>query len=353
MLKRFLDWIVPALVIGVIWVCARTARPVLVNWHVVEGLEREGRYAIIAAWHNSVLYLAPFLGKRLRMRTIISKSRDGEAITRVVRAFGHGAIRGSTSRDALSALRESLRALREGHVGITPDGPRGPRYVVQAGAAALAQLSGAPVVPMSWAQARPWEFGSWDRMKLPRPFARIFFMVGDPLWVGRDEDPEHARPRIERAMRQVTRDADRIAGGSLTGREPLLWPRDPVSAETHLHGWSAINDRKNIVAALQAALSNWGPEHSGLKLRAYLFGSRFRGDHRAESDLDLALEFLTLPADGATGLWIDVHAPTEARLTELLGVPVDLELYSGQAGTPTIHEALKRGSQRIWEGETT
>ena len=227
MLKRFLEWAVPRLVVAIMWVCSRTARPMLVNWHIVEGLDREGRHMLVSAWHNTILYFIPFLGRRIGMPTMISKSKDGDAIALIARAFGVPAIRGSTSRAALSGLRESLRLLREGHVGITPDGPLGPRYVVQAGAAALAQLSGAPVVPVAWAAARPWEFGSWDRMKLPRPFARIVVLVGEPIWVGRDEDPEQARLRIEQAMRRATRDADRMAGGTLTEREPLLKELEP------------------------------------------------------------------------------------------------------------------------------
>lgn len=222
MLRRMLEWAVPRLVIAVMWVCYRTARPLLVNWHLVEGLEREGRHGIIASWHNTILYFIPFLGARIGMPTMISKSKDGEAIALIAQAFRVPAIRGSTSRAALSALRESLRLLKEGHVGITPDGPRGPRYVVQAGAAALAQLSGAPVLPVAWAAANPWEFGSWDRMKLPKPFSRIVVWVGDPVWIARDENPEAARARIEQAMRKATREADQFAGGTLTAREPLL-----------------------------------------------------------------------------------------------------------------------------------
>lgn len=222
MLRRILEWAVPRLAIAVMWVCYRTSRPTVVNWHVVEELNQRGQHGIIASWHNTILYFIPFLGRHIGMPTMISKSKDGEAIALVSRAFGVQAIRGSSSRAGLSAVRESLRLIRAGHVGITPDGPRGPRYVVQDGAAALAQLSGAPVIPIAWAAAKPWEFGSWDRMKLPKPFSRIVVWVGDPVSVGRDEDTEAARLRIERSMRRATREADQFAGGTLTEREPLL-----------------------------------------------------------------------------------------------------------------------------------
>jgi hypothetical protein len=222
LLKRTLERIAPAVVALVVWLTYRTTRRVLVNWHAVEMRQRRGEHAIIATWHNNIAYLVAFLGLNVSLDAITSKSRDGDLIARIARAFGMGAVRGSSSRGALSALRESLRVLKSRWVGITPDGPRGPRYVLQAGAPALAQLSGAPLIPIVWASRRFWQFGSWDRMRLPKPFSTVVILMGDPIFVNRDEDTEQARQRIELAMRKLSRDADRFVGGTLTDQEPLL-----------------------------------------------------------------------------------------------------------------------------------
>jgi hypothetical protein len=222
LLQRALDRIATPLVTVIIWLLYRTTRRVVVNWHVVEMRQRRGETAIIATWHNNIAYLVAFLGFHVPLDAITSRSRDGDMIVRVARAFGMGAVRGSSSRGALSALRESLRVLKSRWVGITPDGPRGPRYVFQDGAAALAQLSGAALIPVAWAGRSMWQFGSWDRMKLPKPFSTVTILVGDPIHVGRDEDQGQARRRIEQALRRLSRDADRFAGGSLTEQEPLL-----------------------------------------------------------------------------------------------------------------------------------
>ena len=220
--QRALDRIAPPLVTALIWLIYRTTRRVVINWHVVEMRQRRGETAIIATWHNDIAYLVAFLGLNVPLDAITSRSRDGDMIVRIARAFRMGAVRGSSSRGAVSALRESLRVLKSRWVGITPDGPRGPRYVLQDGAPALAQLSGAALIPVAWASRRMWRFGSWDRMKLPKPFSTVAILVGDPIHVARHEDTGKARQRIEQAMRRLARDADRFVGGSLTEQEPLL-----------------------------------------------------------------------------------------------------------------------------------
>ncbi|MCH8882199.1 MAG: lysophospholipid acyltransferase family protein [SAR324 cluster bacterium] len=221
MLKRMIEAAGPLLIVTVLWIIGHTTRKVRVNWHTLEVLDRRGEKCILGVWHNNLMYFMYFLGK-LRIAGMISKSRDGDRIAWVGSRLGVRPVRGSSSRFALSAVRESLRALRERNLAITPDGPRGPRYEVQPGIVRLAQLAGVPVVPICWTATRYWEFGSWDRMKLPKPFSTVWVFVGDPIPVAKRDDPEAARREIERAMRRLVRDADRFAGGSLTGREPLL-----------------------------------------------------------------------------------------------------------------------------------
>lgn len=351
MAKKLLQAVAPWLIVVVVWCVSRTVRRVLVNWHVIEVLERRGEHAVLGVWHNNILFFIDFLGK-LWIATMISKSRDGDKITQIARPFGIRPVRGSTSRDALTAIRASVRVLRERHLAITPDGPRGPRYVVQAGIVGVAQLSGAPVVPIAWTASRYWEFGTWDRIKLPKPFATVYVFVGDPIRVARDADVEATRAEIERAMRDLVRHADRFAGGTLTDREPLLQPgaEDGTRAMPKARAYDPRADRKNLSACVGVAVKENDRFLSGLGLRVYAFGSRFRGTARADSDLDLALELSSsLTKDERTLLWCDVHQPLETRLTELVGVPVHLVLYENRDDSPTVHQALEAGSAVIWE----
>jgi len=128
---------------------------------------------LYAFWHADMLpLLIEHEGERVAM--LVSSHRDGEIITRVMRAFGYHAIRGSTSRGAAGALRSMVRTLREGcTVGVTPDGPRGPAREFSPGPAIASFETGVPVTLTAVVADRAWYLRTWDRFMIPKPFARI------------------------------------------------------------------------------------------------------------------------------------------------------------------------------------
>ncbi len=150
---------------------------------------------IFVSWHED-LPLMPALWARLRrmpggnqrrISLLASRSRDGRMIGAIMQRFGAGITAGSTSKGGRAALRSLLETLEAGdHVGLTPDGPRGPRRRAQPGAAQLAALSGVMVLPCGGHVSRGWTLGSWDRMQLPLPFARGVIVCGPPLTVPRE-----------------------------------------------------------------------------------------------------------------------------------------------------------------------
>ncbi len=207
--------LVPLLASVVIRVLRATLRIRHVGREELDALEAAGRNYILAFWHGRLL-LMPYAYRGARMAILISRHADGELIARTMARFGHDAVRGSTTRGGASALRAVVRRLKEGwDVGITPDGPRGPRFQVQAGVIQAARLSGAPIVPVAFA-ARPAKvFASWDRFLLPYPFARAAFVYGAPLEIPRtagDGELEALRERLERQMQELTRRAGAACG---------------------------------------------------------------------------------------------------------------------------------------------
>ena len=92
-------------------------------------------------------------------------------------------IRGSTARGGSQALLEMIRSSSDAHLGITPDGPRGPRRQLKPGAVVVASQSGLPIVPIGIGFARAWRFGSWDRFALPLPFSTLVGVMGEPIVV--------------------------------------------------------------------------------------------------------------------------------------------------------------------------
>jgi lysophospholipid acyltransferase (LPLAT)-like uncharacterized protein len=143
---------------------------------------------IFVLWHGRLLPLG-FVHRGQGVIGLASHSADGEYIARLLLHWGFGLIRGSSSRGGDTAFRELVRAVKGGRtVAITPDGPRGPREQVKPGVLQLAQLTGAPLIPVAAASSRAWWFVSWDRFLVPQPFARLAVAYGPALHVPRDID---------------------------------------------------------------------------------------------------------------------------------------------------------------------
>jgi lysophospholipid acyltransferase (LPLAT)-like uncharacterized protein len=153
-----------------------------------------GAPAVFAFWHE-FLPLTPALSliarrmpfyRPIPIHTLVSQHRDGRFIAAVVRRFGIQPILGSSSRGGAAGLRNLLAVLRQGDmIGITPDGPRGPRRQAAFGVAQLAALSGVPVVPLAARTSRRIQLNTWDRMPVPLPFGRGVVVCGPAITVPR------------------------------------------------------------------------------------------------------------------------------------------------------------------------
>lgn len=143
---------------------------------------------IYALWHAQQLPLT-LRHRNENVAVIISQSRDGELITRVVERIGYRAIRGSTTRGGSGALRELTRAGAEGHpLAITTDGPQGPARECKPGAVIAAARTGLPIIPTAAAAVRAWRFNSWDRFMVPKPGSIVYTTYGEPIVIPADVD---------------------------------------------------------------------------------------------------------------------------------------------------------------------
>lgn len=169
----------------------------------------DGR-VILCCWHGAMLPVVYFLRQR-GIRTLVSRHRDGEVAARVVGRLGFRPIRGSTRRGGARALLEALRGGGAADLGITPDGPRGPRGRFQAGAILLAALAGLPIVPIGCGVEKAWRLRSWDAFQVPRPFSRVRLVFGPPLAISRHStgaERDRLRIEAERALDRVTFEAE-------------------------------------------------------------------------------------------------------------------------------------------------
>ncbi len=203
------------------------------RWRVVgaaapEALWRDGTPFILAFWHGRILMMPYSWPRATPINMLISQHRDGQLIARTVRRFGIASITGSTSHGGPAALRAILRVLKAGQsVGITPDGPRGPRMRAAGGAVDIARLSGVPILPGAFAASRRRVLGSWDRFVLAWPFSRGVYVWGAPIVVPKDADAaarEAARRQLEDGLNAVTAEADRLVGCAAIEPAPAELP---------------------------------------------------------------------------------------------------------------------------------
>ncbi len=172
---------------------------------------------ILAIWHNRLalsgimyqLYARQYEPDR-RIAGLVSASRDGGLLAEIMENFGMVPIRGSSSRRGAQGLVEMTTcAERDYDLAITPDGPRGPCYEVQEGVITTAQLTGLPIVPVSYYLSWKFCIKSWDRFQVPLPFTRCDVITGKPITIPRelsDKQREEFRKQLEQALREISRD---------------------------------------------------------------------------------------------------------------------------------------------------
>jgi len=203
----------------------RTGRWSVVGAEIPARILAENRPFILAFWHGRLLMMPMAWQGMAPMHMLISAHRDGRIIANAVRYFGIDWVKGSSSDGGSAALRQMVRFIKAGDcVGITPDGPHGPYMRASDGAAAIARLARAPILPLTYATARRRILSSWDRFHLPFPPTRGIFIWGEPIEVPAHADKaalEAARLLVETRMNAITAEADRRMGNEAMSLDPI------------------------------------------------------------------------------------------------------------------------------------
>ncbi|MBQ9502527.1 MAG: lysophospholipid acyltransferase family protein [Lentisphaeria bacterium] len=207
--KKLPDWI--------FWVLAAVYRVIFrcfYRFEVVDpmGYRSTGRGMIGLAWHNRLLFFPVLFPAETRRHTtaVISASRDGQYIADFAAQFGLESLRGSSTRGGAAAQLGAVQAIRAGkNVIFTPDGPRGPRYVIKRGPVQLAGITGAKIVPLAINASSCWSLHSWDGFQIPKPFSKLTLVIGEGIDVppGLDDAGiELWRRKVEAALLAITQD---------------------------------------------------------------------------------------------------------------------------------------------------
>ena len=199
---------------NVLWLTCRV-KTVIGEEHAAQILA-DGKPMIPCYWHQhhifGIWYMLQLRKRGLKVGFLISPSRDGEVPARIAESWGLRAIRGSSNRTGARAMKELYELITK--EGISPvntsDGPTGPIHKFKPGALMLSQMSGAPILPISWVASRYWQLASWDRFIIPKPFARIVIAVGKPRYIERQLGMTELQP-VQQALEQTLHELEKKA----------------------------------------------------------------------------------------------------------------------------------------------
>jgi lysophospholipid acyltransferase (LPLAT)-like uncharacterized protein len=169
------------------------ARTLRVQYDGVETIQKyvdDGGRVIIASWHQR-FFGGFFLPKIFKQSPciMISQSRDGDFISNVVQRIGWVPVRGSSTRGGKNALEKMVQGvMQQGIGGHIVDGPNGPPRMIKPGIISLARRSGAAICPGFVSYENAWNFNSWDRFMVPKPFSRVIFRTGSLIFAPEELD---------------------------------------------------------------------------------------------------------------------------------------------------------------------
>ncbi|MDB9818590.1 lysophospholipid acyltransferase family protein [Pelagibacterales bacterium] len=207
--KKFLS-LVGAFYVYIVYV---SSKKIFINKTSFDNLILENESFIYALWHDQLL-LSPLTWQtKKRIDILISKHKDGDIIADLIKYHGFNSIRGSTNnpykekeKNTISSIRKIIKTLRGNvSIGITPDGPRGPRHKVSEGTINISRISNKKILPMALDYKKKWVLSTWDKFIIPKPFNKICIVWGDPLdTIINKKDTSKQQETLEKSLINIT-----------------------------------------------------------------------------------------------------------------------------------------------------
>ncbi len=187
------------------------------RWHrdaVLFEYKKKNKPVIFALWHNRLAYTAYGYSRILKKNSLVtmnSRSKDGKIFAGIIQSYGLNVVYGSSSRDGSKVLLEIIRFVKDKNMdcGITPDGPRGPKYKVQPGVISIAQSTGAPIIPLIYDVKWKMKLKSWDGFYIPIPFTWGIVNYGEPIFVPEkitDEERMEYQKKLEDVLNSLCKE---------------------------------------------------------------------------------------------------------------------------------------------------
>jgi lysophospholipid acyltransferase (LPLAT)-like uncharacterized protein len=204
-------WLISLLGYWAIRLIGGTLRWQIEGWENLRSIQDAHKNTIYTFWHGRI-FMGTYFFRNRGIVVMTSQNRDGEYIARVIRRFGYGVVRGSSTRGSTGALVEMIRELRKKNdVAFSIDGPKGPRYVAKPGAVWMASKTGNAIFPFNLSAEKKWVLNSWDHFQIPKPFSRVLVLMGTPIYVkenATEAELEDSQRLLQHSLEDVLRRSD-------------------------------------------------------------------------------------------------------------------------------------------------
>jgi len=173
------------------------------EFHISSNIPKEPFVGVL--WHGEML-MQLFMYKKFRKKVktviMISEHFDGEVISKILKLYGFGSVRGSSSKGSIKVLKEAFSAIDNGYdLAITPDGPRGPYHSLADGVVLIAQRKNMKIIATRYKASKYWQLNSWDKFIIPKPFSTLYFYASEPFAIdglSKDEAKELIKKTLDK-----------------------------------------------------------------------------------------------------------------------------------------------------------
>jgi lysophospholipid acyltransferase (LPLAT)-like uncharacterized protein len=183
------------------------------NKEVINNLEKQNKNFVLAFWHGQML-LAWYLHRNKKFIALISKSKDGDLLEKILKHWKYNVVRGSSSKGGDIALGIMVDYARNNEsVVITPDGPTGPINKMKAGVVITAKKSQAPLILVGIGYNKKRVLKSWDKFEIPKFFSGAKVVYSEPVYVSSDlsfADTSELILNCERKLNEIQAEANKF-----------------------------------------------------------------------------------------------------------------------------------------------
>ena len=163
-------------------ICFQTSSWNIKNEKIILSLIKKKEKIIVCFWHSKLLMTVFCWKYKNNFKMLISSHRDGKIISNAVSHFGIQTIAGSSRKNMISSLKEIISELDQKQViGITPDGPKGPREKIKDGLISLIKKTDAVIIPLSYSAKIKIRLRTVDKLLVIFPFNKFIAVWGTPF----------------------------------------------------------------------------------------------------------------------------------------------------------------------------